>query len=396
MRGWRVAAGAGTLAAAMTLGLASCGDDDNNGGAAAPPQVEPDRMRLEILSAAVPDPTAAGTATSGRPTVRFRVLDEKGAVVNLESEMATTTTLPNTTGPRFTLAQLDPDGNYTSYYSTTAQPKDYTFDGPKPTPAPRTQATSPPVTAADLKNVGSGVYEYTFPPANVSSTDRAKTHTVGGWIARNLQNGDTTSAGGALDFIPAGTGAVQHEQVVSNEACNRCHGQLTAHGSRRNVQLCITCHSPQTGDPETNRTVDFKVMIHKLHSGATLPSVRRGEPYFIVGFRQAVVDFSEVEFPWHEHGVTHCTVCHSGGEDAANWKNRPSLTACTSCHDNVKFASAAGLDPCPIGTQAATNTKDCLHAGGPIAVANANAPTDCLGCHGPNAAQSVDKFHHGD
>jgi OmcA/MtrC family decaheme c-type cytochrome len=391
-RAWTKGAVAGALAA-MSLGLAGCGDDDN-GGAAAPPQVDADRTRLEIQSATVPDPAGAGTAA--RPTVRFRVIDEKGAPVNLEAEMATTTKFPNTTGPRFTLAMLDDDGNYRSYYETNATPKDYTFDGPKPTPAARTQATAPPVTAADLRAVGGGVYEYTFPaPTVTTGLERTKTHTVAGWIARNLPGGDVDATGASLNFVPSGNAAVQRMEAVSNQACNRCHGQLTGHGSRRNVQLCITCHSPQTGDPETDRTVDFKVMIHKIHAGSTLPSVQEGNPYFIVGFRQAVHDYSLVSFPWHEHGVRHCTVCHTGGEDANNWKTRPSLSACTSCHDNVKFTATAGLDPCPVGTAAST-TKDCMHPVGPIAVSNPSSVTECQGCHGAGATNAVDKYHHGD
>jgi OmcA/MtrC family decaheme c-type cytochrome len=379
----------------MVLGISSCGDDGDDGGAAAPPQVDADRTRLEIQSATVPDPQGAGTTDAGRPTVRFRVLDENGALVNLEAEMATTTTFPNSTGPRFTLAMLGDEGDYRSYYETTRQPAAYTFDGPTPTATARTQATAPPLAAADLRNLGDGVYEYTFPaPTVTTGLDRRKTHTVGGWISRRITGSDTEAAGAAFNFVPLG-GTVERDEAVSNGACNRCHGQLTAHGSRRDVQLCITCHSPQTGDPETDRTVDFKVMIHKIHSGETLPSVRQGTPYFIVGNRQAIDDYSEVVFPWHDHGVRHCTVCHTGGEDSGNWRTRPSQAVCTSCHDNVKFTAGEAPDPCSALT-AANNFQNCIHSGGPIAVTNANDVTTCQGCHGEGAANAIDRYHHGD
>jgi OmcA/MtrC family decaheme c-type cytochrome len=316
--------------------------------------------------------------------------------VNLEAEMATTTSFPRTSGPRFTLAMLDDDGNYRSYYETTRAPADYTFDGPKPTPAPRTQATSPALTAADLRSLGGGVYEYTFPAPNVTTgLDRTKTHTVAGWISRNQSASDVDADGASFNFVPGG-GTPQRDEVVSDAACNKCHGFVQAHGSRRTTQLCITCHSPQTGDPETDRTVDFKVMIHKIHSGETLKSVRNGTPYFIVGNRQTVHDWSDLAFPWHDHGVQHCTVCHTGGQDSNNWRTKPSQAACTSCHDNVRFTAEAGLDPCPIGTAAPASFRDCLHAGGPIAVTDVNATTSCQGCHGDGAAQAVDLFHHGD
>jgi OmcA/MtrC family decaheme c-type cytochrome len=381
MRTWRMGAVGGALAAALTIGLASCGDDDNGGAA----PIDADRMRLEIQSATLPE--------AGPATVRFRVLDQSGAPVDLEAEMATTTAVPRTTGPRFTLAMLDDDGDYRSYYEAVRQPAAYTFDGPIPTPAARTQATSPAVTAADLRNVGGGVYEYTFPEPNVTTgMDRSKTHTVAGWISRTLPGNDVDAAGGSFNFVPAG-GTAQRDEVVSNAACNRCHGQLTFHGSRRNVQLCITCHSPQSGDPETDRTVDFKVMIHKIHSGETLPSVRQGTPYFIVGNRQTVHDYSEVVFPWHDHGVRHCSVCHTGGEDANNWRTRPSHAACTSCHDNVQFAAAEGLQAC--SALRPNNFQNCLHTGGPIAVTNTNDVTTCQGCHAQGNAFATDRYHHG-
>jgi OmcA/MtrC family decaheme c-type cytochrome len=254
------------------------------------------------------------------------------------------------------------------------------------------------VPAADLRNLGGGVYEYTFPAPTVTGgeppLDRSKTHTVGGWISRNTSASDTDAAGASFNFVPAG-GTAQRDEVVSDAACNKCHGFVQAHGSRRTTQLCITCHSPQTGDPETDRTVDFKVMIHKIHSGETLPSVQQGTPYFIVGNRQSVHDWSDLAFPWHDHGVQHCTVCHSGGEDSENWRSRPSFAVCTSCHDNVQFSGAAGLPICN-GLPDASSFENCRHSGPEINVTNVNDVTTCQGCHGAGAVNATDLYHHGD
>jgi OmcA/MtrC family decaheme c-type cytochrome len=99
------------------------------------------------------------------------------------------------------------------------------------------------------------------------------------------------------------------------------------------------CHTPQTTDPDTGNTVDFKVMVHKIHQGSGLPSVQAGVPYQIIGFGQSVNDFSSVVFP---ADVRTCEKCHdpnSGAAQASAWLLKPSRAACGSCHDNVNFAT---------------------------------------------------------
>jgi OmcA/MtrC family decaheme c-type cytochrome len=413
MRTWRYGVAVGAVLATLLISGASCGDDDDDGGAAAPPQVDPDPLNLEIQSVTIPE------GTNPRPVVRFRVTDAAGAPVDLATELANwnlgVPTAANRvkphTVPRFTLSQLEDDGDYLSLYSATVAALAYTPQpGTVPPAAAATQATSQPPSrvagvnvtfpATDLVPVGAGtgVYDFTMPATTAATVDRTKTHTAAGWIVRTTSS-DSDVAYDSYNFVPAGGAAAQLDEVVSDGACNRCHGTLQAHGSRRGTQLCITCHSPQTVDPETSRTVDFKVMIHKIHMGSGLPSVQQETPtnYFIVGNSQNVHDYSELSFPWHDHGVAHCTVCHTGGEDSDNWRSRPNLAACTSCHDNVKFDGSAGTTPCsrPAGdpTPASAN---CNHSGGLITPANTSDSASCVACHGLNAPNAVDRYHHGD
>jgi OmcA/MtrC family decaheme c-type cytochrome len=420
MRSWRWGVAVGAFATAAMLGVASCGDDDDDGGGgAAPPQVDADPVSLDIQAATVPE-----FASTARPTVTFRVLDGSGAPIDLEAELATTATFPNmrssgARAPTFTLAMLDDNGDYVSYYSTTRVPdsRGYTY-----IPDPDVVGTLPVVTEQQVKDahpprdmtqatsvasalgpnltvVGERTYRFTFPAptTDTGGMDRTKTHTVAGWLVRKPNQTDSDIGFDSFNFVPAG-GTAQLDQVIADDTCNRCHGQLTAHGTRRGTQFCLTCHSPQTGDPDTGQTVDFKVMIHKIHYGSGLPSVRQGgpaAPYYIVGNSQSVHDWSDVAFPWHDHGVQHCTVCHAGGEDSGNWRTKPTLATCTSCHDNVQFADAAALTRCA-DLPAGQSFQNCRHSGGEITVSNPNEVTSCQGCHGVGSIAPIDQFHHGD
>jgi OmcA/MtrC family decaheme c-type cytochrome len=413
MKAWRLGVAAGAFAAAAMLTMASCGDDDDDGGGAAPPPVEGEETQLTLDIQAATVPEFAGTA---RPTVTFRVLDGSGAPIDLEAELATTA-FPNLRSPgrapTFTLTMLDELGDYVSYYSTTRNPGNYTYI-PDPevvgtvntpteaevkaahAPAPMTQASSVGVSAANTTLVGDRVYQLTFPAPttpDLTQFDRTRTHTVAGWVVRRPNASDQDIAFDAFNFVPAG-GTPELDQVVTDQACNRCHFVVQAHGTRRGVPFCITCHSPQTGDPETNQTVDFKVMIHKIHYGADLPSVKQGgpgAPYFIVGNSQSIHDWSDVAFPWHDHGVQHCSVCHTGGEDSENWRSKPTLATCTSCHDNVSFTDTS-LPRC----DGPNNVENCLHTGNAISVSNPNDVASCVGCHGPSGIAATENYHHGD
>ncbi|MBI4443632.1 MAG: OmcA/MtrC family decaheme c-type cytochrome, partial [Acidobacteria bacterium] len=107
-------------------------------------------------------------------------------------------------------------------------------------------------------------------------------------------------------------------------------------GARQKTELCILCHQPQTTDPDTGNTEDFKVMIHKIHRGASLPSVLAGTPYQIIGFNQTVFNFGEIHWP---QDTRNCTTCHQQGTQSDNYKTNPSRVACGSCHDDVNFAT---------------------------------------------------------
>jgi OmcA/MtrC family decaheme c-type cytochrome len=80
------------------------------------------------------------------------------------------------------------------------------------------------------------------------------------------------------------------------------------------------------------------VLIHKIHMGKNLPSVKAGTPYRI-WHRGAWSDFSDVGFPSGTDELKTCTVCHQNAPQANNYLTAPSRAACGSCHDDVNFAT---------------------------------------------------------
>ena len=199
-------------------------------------------------------------------------------------------------------------------------------------PVAESSGTWTAVDAAD------GIYRYAFEVALPEDYPEDKTHTIGIYATRTV-DGVRYVANASPSFRPDGEEIVDTRDVVTNEACNTCHTPLAIHGgAREDVKLCATCHAAGYADPETGNTIDFQTMIHKIHRGASLPSVADGdEPYQIVGFRNSVHDYSGVHFPMD---LRNCEVCHQG-PDGDRWKTEPARASCGSCHDQVWFEEGA-------------------------------------------------------
>jgi OmcA/MtrC family decaheme c-type cytochrome len=197
---------------------------------------------------------------------------------------------------------------------------------------------------------------YTFGTALPVGFDQTKTTTLGIYSTRTLtdQIGKNYFANAEYDFRPDGAKVTETWAKINQAtSCNNCHDPLSAHGgSRQDVKLCSLCHQPQTVDPDTGNTVDLKVMAHKIHMGASLPSVLAGTPYQIIGNAQSLNDFSTVVFP---QDIRNCANCHEGTNAAAKpaqgtvWYTNPSRAACGSCHDDVNWVTGANH---PAGAQA--------------------------------------------
>jgi len=238
-----------------------------------------------------------------------------------------------------------------------------------------------------FEELAPGSYRYTFGTA-IAVTDAAATHTVAAYATRSI--GDVSVDENAeFNFRPDGQPVTTLREVVTDAACNNCHQGLAIHGGhRKNIQLCITCHNPQSVDPDTGNSVDMQVMIHRIHMGADLPSVQAGEPYQIIGFRQSVHDYSNVHYP---QSAAKCDTCHQGA-NASLAAQRPTSAACLSCHDNISMVEP--VPPNMVLHTAGTQSDDTLCAmchpasGGLAGVADVHA-RDLLDPAGPDVAFEI-------
>ncbi len=274
-------------------------------------------LNLEIQNVTIP--------TNLKPVVTYKITDDNGQPLDQDGVFT-----PGAVTPRFILAYLPADDDqYVNYVV-----RNVTSPITKQT---ATQATSD--SGGAFASRGDGVYDYTFGTTLPANYDRTATHTVGIYASRDLREFGLSRyvSNTVKDFVPNGSPVTRIREIVLTANCNQCHNPLALHGgSRQDTHLCVLCHQPQSSDPDTGNTVDFKVMVHKIHMGENLPSVRAGKPYQIIGFGQSVHDFSEVAFP---RDIRSCDTCHKNARQGEHYKEEPSRATCGSCHDDIDFQS---------------------------------------------------------
>jgi len=264
-----------------------------------------------------------------RPEVAFTATNEKGGLVAL-AELSDV---------RMMLAYLETpaEGSTTRFLSYTTANEDP--DGKPGTGDEALQAVYDNARLAGVTQKSDGTMVYKFKAAIPAGYDVTATHRVAGQFQRVYPIDNVVyPANAVLDYRPDGNTVTANRHVSTTAVCNDCHARLTAHGSRREFDLCIVCHNTQSTDANSGNSVDMPVMIHKIHRGESLPSVEAGGKYQIVGYRGAVHDYSTVVFP---QDIRNCTVCHKEGTDAAVYLNAPTRAGCGSCHDRTWFGKPA-------------------------------------------------------
>lgn len=172
-----------------------------------------------------------------------------------------------------------------------------------------------------------------------------------------------------FDFPVTDATAHSRRQIISQDNCLTCHGDLQLHGGqRRNVQECVMCHNPVGTDEEVRpeeagaaESIHFAYMIHRIHKGEELQN-----DFTVYGFRSSVHNYNELRYP---ADLRDCESCHLPGtytlptpEEASETEQPrgffspmgPASTACLSCHESVDAAAHAYVNTAPFGESCGT------------------------------------------
>jgi OmcA/MtrC family decaheme c-type cytochrome len=345
--------------ACTTFTLSGCGGSSDGTDSIDSPAPEIPTLMKETTSLSqskyVESVITSVSISTAKLSVNFQITDQEGVGINdLVAE-----------DTQFTVAKLgfspvgNQTGNWQSYINNIEQP------GVGIGTEPRLQATSENGSEGAFVNNGDGTYQYTLAQSlDVSDADilaQAKieqldlsfvsdrTHRV----ALQISNAPN-AINATFDWNPKTDkteldGIFTHN-IVATQTCNNCHGELAMHGGGRvEVKYCVTCHNPGSTDANSGNTVNFKNMIHKIHRGRDLPSVKKGGVYQIYGFNDSLNDYSNLGYP---NDILQCTECHTGNSTANtdqvitvsgdNWREIATQAVCGSCHDDVDFEQHYG------------------------------------------------------
>ena len=376
--------------------LAACSGDDGDQGPPGPPgdagptstdldwDEDAPGVNVEILALAGGSGPGGAFQVGNTPRVTFRLTKDDGSEWDV-TEMVQGRMLVS--GPTFNYQRVLAQVNDVNTNSVDNGDGTFTYTFPSAIPA----TYLPPLN--DSASFGPEEGELTGQPL------LSGTYTLGAYFRWDYtvegepfrDSGDVTH-----DFLLGSASTIEHRAVVERENCNRCHVELQAHGgSRRDVTLCLLCHTAGSEDRNVASaaggtpgvSVDFRVMVHRIHAGKHLPSVNGVdtnpdgsrtytapiEPYLIVGNNDSIHDFSGVSFPvWPDGlipmprdqgytalsadakaledvirtGPASCEVCHGDPDgdgpltlpaQGSLHQSQPSRAACGACHDDIHW-----------------------------------------------------------
>jgi len=228
-----------------------------------------------------------------------------------------------------------------------------------------------------------GVATYTFTTVSLPA-DAAGTYAIEmeGYITVNLNSGTVKQVSqrdvvdNVIKFVAVtGTTVTPRRILVDDAKCDKCHDKLWFHGgNRNNAQVCGLCHNPTMTDSRppskgAKQSIDYKVMIHRIHTGEELT-----QDYSILGSSGTGTSFNEVLYPGDRRDCLQCHVTGSYTVPVAStatpvtWPANPwspvlpNAAACLGCHDSTEAAAHVSLNTAPFGESCAVCHKESADA----------------------------------
>ena len=259
---------------------------------------------------------------------------------------------------------------------------------------------------------------FQFTPNAAIPADAHGTWSLGAESRRTVQLTSQVSTTEAavnpvVTFTVDDSAALPRRTVVDAQLCGNCHGEFSKdfsiHGGLRNQpEYCVLCHNSTRSDVDRRKrdpaqvaagadtaTIDFKVLIHKIHRGENLEQ----QPYLVYGFGPSppgytAHDFGEVLFPGD---LRDCGSCHV--DDSQLIPPYPG-TALPTLRTKLDPATgnAVPADPPQTGPVAAVCTA-CHDSEAAIAHAETQTSPDgvesCPVCHAEGRDQAISELHAG-
>ena len=200
-----------------------------------------------------------------------------------------------------------------------------------------------------LEDLGGGNYRFTFNDSLAAISGVAfepeLPHRVGMEVRdAEIFGGEPDTFDNAFDVLPSTgeTDGIPSRAIITQESCTSCHGQegFAFHGgARRSVDQCVSCHQPGKIDGGgVNASLDFRVMIHKIHTGVNLTQNYEFCGFGCENFGAPPDNFNNVVYP---QSTRNCVTCHNpenpATPQASNIAGRATAQVCASCHDNLAF-----------------------------------------------------------
>jgi OmcA/MtrC family decaheme c-type cytochrome len=390
------------------------GVDDNGNGVLDSSEVDAARTTYACNGGVGPSQSSTGlvlavkdvtTTDAGAIAVEFTMKDARGFPVDKKGVYTINTPI----ALRFSLSRISQDSEgqilpYTVLTMSSSASASTTFQPTAYSPDPTSSSTAKtPAQGSLVENVPlSGDYTYTFPAADVAVTDASgkpngavfkgvaldssklgDTHTI--WIqatrqtnlANTLDPAGFTAVNLEHNFIPNDpAGTPLKREIASTAGCNKCHRGFSAegqtsnsfHGSGRiDAAYCDVCHNPAH---VSNTAAYSAVFVHRIHNGEHI-------------LPENVFHDIKATYP---QDIRNCGACHDGAAQGAQAQTRPTLAACTSCHDQVDFAASSSAPTCvhPAALGSDGIHAACKHTGGAVDEAQ------CATCH---TAALIDSYH---